>query len=87
MIRERGPESFLIRTRNYWYRWVNKQEQDFSDLSTELIDIYKRSLLILRTQIDTMEQSSRQMMPMSNIFPTIAIPTCGPVMERWSPMP
>jgi len=52
MIRERGPESFLIRTRNYWYRWVNKQEQDFSDLSTELIDSYKRSLLILRTQID-----------------------------------
>jgi GH15 family glucan-1,4-alpha-glucosidase len=52
MIRKRGPESFITRTRNYWYRWVNKQEQDFGDLSAELIDLYKRSLLVLRTQID-----------------------------------
>jgi glucoamylase len=51
-IRARGPESFLVRTRNYWHRWVNKQEQDFVDLSPDLIDLYKRSLLVLRTQID-----------------------------------
>ncbi len=52
IIRKRGPQSFLARTRHYWYRWVNKREQDFADLSPELIDFYKRSLLILRTQID-----------------------------------
>ena len=52
MIRERGPESFITRTRNYWYRWVNKQVQDFGDLPAELVDLYKRSLLVLRTQID-----------------------------------
>lgn len=52
VLRERGPESFIARTRNYWYRWVNKQEQDFGDLSAELVDLYKRSLLVLRTQID-----------------------------------
>lgn len=52
MILERGPESFLVRTRHYWYRWVNKEEQDFADLSPELVDLYKRSLLVLRTQID-----------------------------------
>ena len=51
-IRERGPESFITRTRNYWYRWVNKQQQDFGDLPAELVDLYKRSLLVLRTQID-----------------------------------
>jgi GH15 family glucan-1,4-alpha-glucosidase len=52
MIRERGPQSFLTRTRNYWYRWVNKDDQEFVDLSPELVDLYKRSLLVLRTQID-----------------------------------
>ncbi len=52
MIRERRPESFLVRTRNYWFRWANKDEQDFADLSPELVDLYKRSLLVLRTQID-----------------------------------
>ena len=51
-IREHGPESFITRTRNYWYRWVNKQQQDFGDLPAELVDLYKRSLLVLRTQID-----------------------------------
>jgi GH15 family glucan-1,4-alpha-glucosidase len=52
MLRERGPEMFITRTRNYWYRWVNKQKEDFGDLSADLIDLYKRSLLVLRTQID-----------------------------------
>jgi glucoamylase len=52
MIRERRPHSFIIRTRNYWSCWVNKQEQDFAELSTESIELYKRSLLVLRTQID-----------------------------------
>ena len=52
LICTRGPESFLKRTRNYWHRWVNKQDQDFADLTPELVDLYKRSLLILRTQID-----------------------------------
>ena len=49
---ERGPETFMTRTHNYWYSWVNKDKQDFADLSAPLIDLYKRSLLVLRTQID-----------------------------------
>ena len=52
MVRERGPESVLTRTRNYWHSWVNKQDQNFADLAPDLVDLYKRSLLILRTQID-----------------------------------
>lgn len=52
LVSKRGPESFLLRTRNYWHRWVNKQEEDFADLTPQLVDLYKRSLLILRTQID-----------------------------------
>jgi GH15 family glucan-1,4-alpha-glucosidase len=52
LVRERGPESVLTRTHNYWHSWVNKQDQNFADLAPELVDLYKRSLLILRTQID-----------------------------------
>jgi len=51
-VRARSPQSFLNRTRNYWFRWVNKDEQHFGDLSPELVELYKRSLLVLRTQID-----------------------------------
>jgi len=52
MVCSRGPQSFLTRTSNYWHRWANKNEENFCDLSPELIDLYNRSLLILRTQID-----------------------------------
>lgn len=52
LVRTRSPESFVVRTRNYWQSWVNKQKQDYADLPPEVVDLYKRSLLILRTQID-----------------------------------
>jgi len=52
LIQKRGPQSFIDRTSNYWRAWVNKQPQDFGDLSAEIVDLYKRSLLIIRTQID-----------------------------------
>jgi len=49
---ERGPASFLQRTRDYWRLWVRKEPIDFFDLPPEQVELYKRSLLILRTQID-----------------------------------
>ncbi len=51
-ILERTPQKYLDYTENYWRVWVNKNETDFADLSPEIIDFYKRSLLIVRTQID-----------------------------------
>jgi GH15 family glucan-1,4-alpha-glucosidase len=48
----RGPEDFFRRTRAYWKLWIDKEPTDFFDLSPSLIDLYKRSLLIVRTQID-----------------------------------
>ncbi len=47
-----SPGYSLDYTRNYWRVWVNKNERDFGDLSDEVIDLFKRSLLIARTQID-----------------------------------
>ena len=46
------PQKCLEYTKNYWSVWVNKNERDFKGLSDEVIDLYKRSLLVIRTQFD-----------------------------------
>ena len=48
----RGPESFIERTRAYWKLWVGKEPTEFFGLPPSIVDLYKRSLLIVRTQID-----------------------------------
>ena len=52
LVQERGPDSFVIRTRDYWRAWVNKESVDIADLPTSVSDLYKRSLLTMRVQID-----------------------------------
>jgi len=46
------PQKWLDYTKNYWKVWVNKNDKDFADLSPEIVNLYKRSLLIIRTQFD-----------------------------------
>lgn len=46
------PVKCLDFTENYWKAWVNKHEIDFRDLSEEVVAAYKRSLLVVRTQVD-----------------------------------
>lgn len=46
------PADYLAYTKNFWRAWVNKNDVDFADLSPEVIEEYKRSLLIVRTQTD-----------------------------------
>ncbi len=52
IVREKGPETLLNRTSAYWKLWANKDGYDFADLPDSIVNLYKRSLLILRTQID-----------------------------------
>ena len=52
LVRERGPAPFLARTLDYWRLWVTKEPIDAADLDEALLAQYKRSLLIIRTQID-----------------------------------
>ncbi len=52
LISLRTPESFLERTRTYWRTWVNKNDEDFGDLDDQLVELYRRSLLVLRTNTD-----------------------------------
>jgi glucoamylase len=42
----------LARTASYWYTWVHKTGEDLSDLPEEIADLYRRSLLVIRTQCD-----------------------------------
>lgn len=52
IIRERGPQVFMDRADAYWRLWVNKDEYNFGDLSEGIVREFKRSLLVIRTQID-----------------------------------
>ena len=52
LVQERGPESFVVRTRDYWRAWVNKKSLDLTDLPAPILDLYRRSLLTMRVQID-----------------------------------
>ncbi|MFQ5799110.1 MAG: glycoside hydrolase family 15 protein, partial [Bacteroidota bacterium] len=52
LVQQREPESFIRRTRDYWQAWVNKGSPDFADLPPPILDLYRRSLLIMRVQID-----------------------------------
>jgi GH15 family glucan-1,4-alpha-glucosidase len=51
-VRERTPASFLARTKDYWRLWANKDESIADHLPTEIARLYKRSTLIIRTQVD-----------------------------------
>lgn len=47
-----GPGHFIGRTDDYWRAWVNKEGFDFTGLSPAIVDLFKKSLLIMRTNID-----------------------------------
>jgi len=47
-----GVPALLGQTRAYWRSWLKKSDRDFKDLSPACVDLFKRSLLIVRTQVD-----------------------------------
>jgi GH15 family glucan-1,4-alpha-glucosidase len=51
-VREEGAAQILSRTGSYWYTWVNKPDVDLTDLPDEIVDLYRRSLLVVSTQCD-----------------------------------
>lgn len=50
-VRQKGPDTFLRRTRHYWALWISKEDETFA-LPDDIHELYRRSLLVLRTQID-----------------------------------
>lgn len=49
---QRHPETVLASVEAYWRQWVNKFSYDEVSLPVDVMGLYKRSLLIIRTQID-----------------------------------
>ncbi len=46
------PENLLKRSSKYWQTWIHKESLQLEELPKSVTDIFSRSLLILRTQID-----------------------------------
>lgn len=51
-VRAEGVAQLIARTGSYWYTWVNKPDLDLSRLPDEILDLYRRSLLVVATQCD-----------------------------------
>jgi glucoamylase len=51
-VREETPARIIARTASLWYTWVNKSGEDLSDLPEELLDLYRRSLLVVQAHCD-----------------------------------
>ncbi|MDE5413946.1 glycoside hydrolase family 15 protein [Alkalihalobacterium chitinilyticum] len=49
-VMETGRQQTLDKIHTYWKSWVNKGEVLTANLSPEMMDLYKRSLLVVRTQ-------------------------------------
>lgn len=48
----RTAEHFSRSTEDFWKAWVNKENFNFDNLDSSIIDLFKKSLLIMRTHID-----------------------------------
>ncbi|MFC1591626.1 glycoside hydrolase family 15 protein [Thermodesulfobacteriota bacterium] len=51
-VHKQTPEELLNRSLKYWKTWVHKDSLPLQCLPQSVTDVFKRSLLILRTQID-----------------------------------
>jgi glucoamylase len=52
LVMEEGIEQLFRNTNNYWRSWVNKTHRDFGSLSPQAVDLYKRSLMMIRMHAD-----------------------------------
>jgi glucoamylase len=52
LVHSRGPRRYLQYTANYWRAWVNKDGKNYEPLPDGIVEMLKRSLLIIHTQID-----------------------------------
>lgn len=52
LVMERTPRHILKTTSDFWSAWVNKLGFRFPELDDEVVELYKKSLLILRTHAD-----------------------------------
>jgi len=46
------PSRVIARSASLWYTWVNKGSEDLRDLPDEVIELYRRSILVIRAHCD-----------------------------------
>ncbi len=51
-VLEHTPQAILEESEKYWLKWVNRTQFNFLGLNDEVVDLFKRSLLIIRAHID-----------------------------------
>ncbi|MCK4650663.1 glycoside hydrolase family 15 protein [Candidatus Babeliales bacterium] len=51
-VLKHGPENLIKKTEKYWIMWVNRTNFNFYKLDDSLVDLFKRSLLIVNTHVD-----------------------------------
>ena len=51
-ITKMSPQGVIDRTTSYWRLWVAGTNINFGNLPPKVVDLFKRSLLVVRTQID-----------------------------------
>ncbi len=53
LVIQRTPAYFIRRTADYWKLWLRREQMKFGDLPDSIGQLYVRSLLILRTHINS----------------------------------
>lgn len=51
-IDERTSSYLMKTTKDYWHAWVNERNFNFFHLENDVVDLFKKSLLILRSHVD-----------------------------------
>ena len=49
---EEGPERMIGSTERYWRAWVEKEARDLTPLESHVVDLYERSLAVIRVHAD-----------------------------------
>jgi GH15 family glucan-1,4-alpha-glucosidase len=53
LVRHKTPGSLVKRTADYWHLWVHKEALNLDHLPSSVAKLYRRSLLVLNSQIDS----------------------------------
>jgi oligosaccharide amylase len=51
-VLEKTPEHILRTTKDFWMAWVNRENFNFQGLSDETVNLFKKSLFIIRSHVD-----------------------------------
>ncbi|MEW6522654.1 MAG: glycoside hydrolase family 15 protein [Bacillota bacterium] len=52
LVVERDPAVLMDETDGYWRHWVDPSGRDYAGLPSEVVAAFRRSLLVIRTQVD-----------------------------------